>query len=322
MKMHAVKPWATWTLALTVVLACGCNGEASSPTQNTSGNEHGGALRVVCTTGQVADLVLRVGGSHLRVESLMGPGVDPHLYKPTPSDVSRLRGADVVFYNGLHLEGRLAELLEELSRSRRVYALSEPLEKNEPQRLRQAAGFPGIYDPHMWFDVAIWRDCALEVAQRLSEADTVHAAEFKERADNYRRHLTELEVDCRAQLETIPQERRVMVTAHDAFGYFGRSFGMEVHGLQGVSTASEADLKALENLVELLVSRKIKAVFIESSIPRKSIQSLVEACAARGHTISVGGELYSDAMGPIGTEEGTYLGMMRHNVRTLVEALR
>lgn len=310
---------STRTTLLAAALFCvgwtGCREEASPSDSN-------GVLKVVCTTGQVGDLLHEIGGTQVQVQTLMGPGVDPHLYKPTPGDTAQLRRADAVFYSGLHLEGRLAELLAELGRSRPVYAVSEPIEKKSPDRLRQAPGFGGVYDPHFWFDVALWREAAAGVAERLAELRPAHAAEFRERALRYDEQLKLLEAECRQRLEQIPKTQRVMVTAHDAFEYFGRAFDVEVHGLQGISTVDEANLQDVDKLVELLVSRKIKAVFVESSIAPRKIQGLIEACAARGHTVRVGGELYSDAMGPAGTVEGTYVGMQRKNVDTIVEALK
>jgi manganese/zinc/iron transport system substrate-binding protein len=278
-------------------------------------------IRVVCTTGLVADMIANLGGSRVAVEALMGSGVDPHLYKATPADVRRLTAADAVFYSGLHLEGRLAELLEKLHRWKPAYAVTAGLE-DLPGRLRGLQGAAGVYDPHVWFDVELWSQCAERAARQLMELDPAHAAEYRANADRYRGQLAELHLRCAAQLAEIPRDRRVLVTAHDAFGYFGAAYAVEVRGLQGISTVAEADLSEVNDLIELLAARGVKAVFVESSVPAKNIRALVEGCAARGHRVEVGGELYSDALGPAGTPTGTYLGMVEHNLATIVAALK
>jgi len=299
------------------LLMVGCGSADSQPAGPDA------SVRVVCTTGQVADLLRNVGGRHVAVDPLMGPGVDPHLYKATPGDVRKLNGADAVFYSGLHLEGRLADLLEKLAKRRPVYAVTDGLHEREGQLLRKLSGSDDHYDPHVWFDVSLWIKCAEYVAEKLAALDAAHADDYRRNAEEYIARLTELHESCKRQLSEIPKPQRVMVTAHDAFGYFGDAYDVEVHGLQGISTADEADLATANKLVEMLTDRKIKAVFVESSVPPKNIRSLVEACAARGHTVAVcEKELYSDAMGPRGTPEETYVGTVEYNVRTIVEALK
>lgn len=310
-------------LALPAWLAlAGCGAPRDSQLDAAQSRTGAGKLHVVCTTGQVADLVGRIGGEHVVVEALMGPGVDPHLFRATAGSTAKLSAADVVFYNGLHLEGRLGDVLENVGRRKPVYAVSEELERQHSDRLRKPAEFEGFYDPHIWFDVRLWIECAKTVTRRLSEQAPAHAADFQSNAAAYLAELEALDGKCREQLATIPRAQRVLVTAHDAFGYFGLAYDVEVHGLQGISTADEADLAAVSALVKLLVDRKIKAVFVESSVPAKNVQSLIEGCAARGHRVVLGGELFSDAMGEPGTPEGTYLGMLEHNVRTIVKALK
>jgi manganese/zinc/iron transport system substrate-binding protein len=283
-------------------------------------------VRVVCTTGQVADMLRNIGGRHVTVEPLMGSGVDPHLYKAVPGDVRDLNAADVVFYSGLHLEGRLADLLEKLSRRKPAYAVTERVERlhrGGARLLREVPGSPGHYDPHIWFDVALWARCADYAAERLMALDPEHAGDYRRNADAYMAQLAKLDEWCKARLAEIPKRQRVMVTAHDAFGYFGDAYQVEVHGLQGISTADQADLARADRLVDILVERRVKAVFVESSIPQRNIRSLVEACATRGHAVKVcQQQLYSDAMGAEGTPEGTYVGMVRYNVNTIVEALK
>lgn len=278
-------------------------------------------MKVVCTTGQVAEMVRRVGGEHVVVEALMGPGVDPHLYSPVPSDVKKLADADAIFYNGLHLEGRMADLFVQMARRKATFAVTEGLQVRSDKRLREPPEFEGLYDPHVWHDPLLWGDCASDVAERLAEFDPPHAAQYGRNADEYRAELKELDGYCRKELERIPPDRRVLVTAHDAFGYFGKSYGLEVHGLKGVSTEEEKDLGRQQEIQDMLVARKIPAVFVESAVAPKTVRALVEPCRAAGLDLQIGGELYADAMGPAGTDDETYAGMIRHNVRTIAEAL-
>lgn len=318
MRSVSLRSWTPWLVVTLAGLAVGC--DATSNTSRSDSEDS--RLRVVCTTAQVADLVSHVGGSHVVVETLMGDGVDPHLYKATPGDLRRLNQAEIIFYNGLHLEGRLADVLERLAEKKPVFAVTHQIEVDDPSRLRATPEFPGNYDPHVWFDVALWSQCAPYVSTCLAEVDPTHATDYDQHAAEYQRELSTLDEACRTAIATIPAEQRVLVTAHDAFGYFGDAYDIEVHGLQGISTVDEADLQSINALVDLLVTRGVKAIFVESSVPPKNIESLRQGCAARGHEVVVGGELYSDAMGPDGTPEGTYVGMVDYNVRTIVEALR
>jgi manganese/zinc/iron transport system substrate-binding protein len=271
----------------------------------------------VCTTGMVADLVRNVGGERVQVIQLMGEGVDPHRYKANIADVQKLNTADLIFYSGLHLEGKMADIFERLAAKRPTFAVAESID--EKQRLQDASR---AHDPHLWFDVSLWSQAAGVVRDALVKHDPRHADEYRARADAYQAELAKLHAWAKSQLASIPKERRVLVTAHDAFQYFGRAYDMEVRGIQGISTETEAGLKDINNLVEFLVSRKIKAVFVETSVNDRNMKALVEGCAARGHTVVVGGELFSDAMGKEGTPEGTYSGMVRHNVNTIVKALQ
>ncbi len=304
-------------LALGLSLAAGCR-RAESYSQSVPRYP----VRVVCTTGMVADMVRNIGGRHVVVQSMMGPGVDPHLYKANPGDVRLLTSADVVFYSGLHLEGRLAELLEKLDRWKPTYAVTDGLKHSDPSSLRPMPGTEGVYDPHVWFNIALWARCAEYAAQKLISLDPSRADDYRRNAAEYIARLKALDEECRKRLAEIPKERRVLVTAHDAFGYFGDAYDVEVRGLQGLSTIAEADLGGVNQIIELLVARRVKAVFVETSVPVKNIRALVEGCAARGHEVTIGGELYSDAMGPEGTREGTYLGMVEHNLNTIVKALK
>ena len=303
------------TIAALALALAGCDSATGDSTPSS-------ALQIVCTTGQVGDTVRNIGGSHVEVETLMGPGVDPHYYTPTPSDVRKLKAAEAVFYNGLHLEGRMTDLMKSLGKSKPTFAVVEGVLESEPQRLRETPDFAGNYDPHVWFDVSLWARCTEYVVERLCELDAEHADEFRQRGEEYLAELADLHEWCKLRLAEVPASQRVMVTAHDAFGYLGRAYGMEVRGLQGISTEDEADLKSINRLVDLLVERRVKAVFVESSVAPKNIQSLIQGCAARGHSVEIGGQLYSDAMGEAGTPEGTYIGMVRHNIETIVEALQ
>jgi manganese/zinc/iron transport system substrate-binding protein len=278
--------------------------------------------RIVCTTSQVADLVRNLAGPEVQIQALMGPGVDPHLYRGNFADMKALRQSELVFHNGLHLEGRLSELLESLAKDKPVFAITDGLLEKQDSRLRPLPGTTDMYDPHVWFDIDLWADCGRLVTQKLIEFDPDHADEYQQRAEKYQSELAQLSIWCRQQLASIPTEQRVLVTAHDAFGYFGAAYDVEVHGLQGISTADEADLATVRQLVDLLVDRQIKAVFVESSVPSKNVQSLIEACEARGHRVRQGGELYSDALGPANARADTYVGMVRHNVDTIVKALK
>jgi manganese/zinc/iron transport system substrate-binding protein len=293
-----------------VVLLASCAQESSAD---------GDGLKIVTTTGMIEDAVRNVVGDHATVSALMGPGVDPHLYKATPDDLSDITGADVVFYNGLHLEGKMVEVLEHLGKQRPVIAVASGIPDGE---LRSPPEFAGNHDPHIWFDVRLWSKAVRLVADQMKKLDSANAADYERNATAYIARLDSLDNWVRSEIATVPQEQRVLITAHDAFGYFGRAYGIEVRGLQGISTVSEAGLQDRTELISLIVERKIKAVFVESSVPRRTIEAVVEGANSRGWNVTIGGQLYSDAMGNAGTPEGTYIGMVSANVRTIVGALR
>ena len=276
-------------------------------------------MHVVTTTGIIGDVAKRIAGPHARIESLMGPGVDPHLFKASESDVRRLSEADLVLYNGLHLEGKMGDILTKMARSRPVIAVSEEI----PEKLlREPPEFLGQHDPHVWFDVSMWVKTLGPIARELSALDPEHAEEFKANATALEKELNELDAWVEAQILTIPEPHRILVTAHDAFGYFGRRYGMQVVGIQGISTLSEAGLKDVDRVVSLVVDRKVPAIFIESSVPRRSIEAVQAAVRSRGHEAAIGGQLYSDSLGAAGSPAGTYTGMVRANVATIVNALK
>jgi manganese/zinc/iron transport system substrate-binding protein len=307
-------------LAALVVLAGCASDTARDPAPSRGAAAIGDRpVRVTTTTMMIADIVKNVGGERVQVERLMGPGVDPHLYKATQADLEKLSGCDIIFYNGLHLEGKMVDIFVKMARTRPVVAVTEDVPQAE---LREPPEFQGNFDPHIWFDVSLWRRAAETVLDRLKEIDPAHAATYDRNAVDYLARLQDLDGWCEERLKEVPREKRVLVTAHDAFGYFGRAYDVEVLGLQGISTVAEYGLQDLSRMVDLLVERKIGAVFVESSVPQRSIEALVKGCQERGHAIRIGGELFSDAMGADGTPEGTYIGMVRHNVDTIVEALK
>jgi manganese/zinc/iron transport system substrate-binding protein len=305
-------PWIALVLALAIV---GCDRTPTTPAGSDSSGS--GPVHAVATTGMVADLVKNIGGEHVQVAALMGPGVDPHLYKSSPADIGQLNRADIIFYSGLHLEGKLAELLERMSAKKPTIAVAEAIATD-----KLLTDEHGASDPHVWFDVSLWSDAAGAVRDALVEHDPAHADDYRSACTTYQARLAELHTFAQSELATIPEEQRVLVTAHDAFRYFGRAYGVEVRGIQGISTDSEAGVRDVTELVGFLVERKIPAVFVETSVADQNVKSLLEGSAARGHTVKIGGTLYSDAMGDDGTPEGTYEGMVRHNVETIVEALK
>jgi manganese/zinc/iron transport system substrate-binding protein len=275
-------------------------------------------LHIVATTGMIADAVTQVGGDRVEVVALMGPGVDPHLYRPTASDIARMARADAVFYHGLNLEAQLREFLERLGSRVPVVALADGLPHD---RLHENPDYANQFDPHVWMDPRLWRGVVIEAADALSRMDPAGAEIYAANADAYLAEVDALADYGDRVLSSVPEGARVLVTAHDAFGYFGAAHGFEVLGIQGISTNSEAGVRQIESLVDTLVSRDIGAIFIESSVSDRNVRALIEGAAARGHTVKIGGELYSDAMGTPGTYEGTYIGMIDHNVTIITDAL-
>jgi len=298
-----------------VLLALGCAvalraGEAAEPAER---------VHVVCTVGMVTDIVRHVAGEHAEVTGLLGPGVDPHLYKPTRTDIATLMQADAVFYNGLLLEGKMTDaLIRVASAGKKVFAVTELLDE---QYLLEPEEFEGHADPHVWMDPAAWIKAVEVVQAKMSEFDPANAGAYAAAAERYIAQLRELDAYAERVLGSVPEASRVLVTAHDAFNYFGRRYGFEVVGIQGISTESEAGVRDIERLVSLLVDRKIKAVFVETTVSDRNIRALIEGAKARGHTVAIGGSLFSDAMGAPGTYEGTYIGMIDHNVTAIARAL-
>lgn len=277
-----------------------------------------GKINVVTTIGQIADAAAIVGGEHVHVTGLMGAGVDPHLYVASEGDVTILQDAEIIFYNGLYLEAQMNQILEQISEYKTVVALAESIPLAE--RLASPV-YDDEYDPHVWFDVQLWQYVVAAVRDAYIEFDPQNAADYQANAAAYLAELNALDAYVRQQAARVPAEQRVLITAHDAFNYFGRAYEFRVLGLQGISTQSEASTADVQELTAFIVQNQVPAIFIESSVPVRNVEALQEAVAARGFDVSIGGQLFSDAMGNPGTPQGTYLGMVRHNIDTIVSAL-
>lgn len=282
--------------------------------------ETNGKLNVVTTTSMITDLVKNIGGEHINVQGLMGSGVDPHLYKASEGDVTKLVNADIIFYNGLHLEGKLVEVFEKMgSRTKTPIALADNL---DTATLIGSDYFASNYDPHVWFNIDYFKEFAEKVTAVLVEKDLANATYYEKNKTHYLSKLDVLQSRIKTTIATLPEEKRILVTAHDAFNYFGKNYGFEVVGLQGLSTATEAGVQDVQNLAAFIIDKKVKAVFVESSVPKRTIEALEAAVQSKGHNVIIGGTLYSDALGNAGTIEGTYIGMFEYNVNTIVNALK
>lgn len=304
-----------WILSVVVIVglcllaACG---------SNQATNNESGKIVVTTTTGQVADVVKNVGGDKVDVISLMGPGIDPHLYRASQGDIKKLNDAEIIFYNGVHLEGKMEDIFEKMSKGKPTVAVADSIPADQLLTVEGS----NSHDPHVWFDIPAWIHVVDTVEQELTKLSPENEEQFKQNASHYKKELEGMDQYAKEQIATIPEESRVLVTAHDAFNYFGNAYGLEVMGLQGLSTDSEYGLKDVQALVDTIVKRNIKAVFVESSISGKSIQAVVEGAKKQNHNVVIGGNLYSDAMGEEGTDEGTYIGMFKHNVDTIVSSLK
>ncbi|MDP1392590.1 zinc ABC transporter substrate-binding protein [Lysinibacillus capsici] len=304
-----MKQWLGVVVLSLSFLLFGCSAE-------TEGEKEG---IVVATTGQIADAIKEISGDHLQVSALMGPGVDPHLYKATQSDLSKLDKAEVIFYNGLHLEGQMLDIFEQMAKDKTVLAVGETLDEKQ---LLASDTDAMLHDPHIWFDVELWKGVVKAISTQLQEEYPEFKEDFQTNEAAYLKKLDDLQSYAEKRVNEIPQQQRILVTAHDAFNYFGRSQGFEVRGLQGLSTDSEYGVKDVHEMVDFLVENKIKALFIESSVSDKAMKAVIEGAKEKGHDIVIGGELFSDAMGAEGTTEGTYIGMYQHNIDTIVDALK
>ena len=297
---------------LLLIYSCNNSGGTGKPDQ----------LYIVTTTGMLADAVKNIVGDKATVESLMGPGVDPHLYKATQSDLGKLNQASIIFYNGLYLEGKMEEVLVKLGQTKKTVAVGNYIDKTSLITTSSHGDGNLGYDPHIWFDVSLWADAAEAITSSMKELDPDNSAFYQENFNSYSGQLKELHHWMKNEIASIPAGQRVLITSHDAFSYFGKAYEIEVHGLQGISTASDYGLQDVTRLVNLIVERKVKAVFIETSVAPRSLQAVIEGCKNLGYDVRIGGTLFSDAMGQPGTPEGTYSGMVKANVNTIVAALK
>tara|TARA_R110000868_G_scaffold174264_1_gene410847 strand:- start:161 stop:1066 length:906 start_codon:yes stop_codon:yes gene_type:complete len=283
-----------------------------------SEKKQNGKLNVVTTTSMISDLVKNVGGDAINLQGLMGSGVDPHLYKASEGDVAKLSNADIIFYNGLHLEGKLVEVFEKM-KTRKTIAIADALDEST---LIGSEYFASNYDPHIWFNIEYWKQATQFVVKTLSESIPEQSETFKTNGANYLKKLEALKTTITSTIETLPKKQRILVTAHDAFNYFGKAFDFEVVGLQGLSTATEAGVQDVQKLAAFIIENKVKSIFVESSVPKRTIEALQAAVKSKNHDVTIGGTLYSDALGNAGTVEGTYIGMFEYNVNTIVNALK
>lgn len=304
-----MKKTTIYLLIFTLIFAC----KKEQKTENQK-------LKVVTTTTMITDLVKNIGGEAIDVTGLMGSGVDPHLYKASEGDVTKLVNADVILYNGLHLEGKLVEIFKKMgSRNVKTIAVAENLDKNT---LIGSDYFASNYDPHVWFSVKNWQLVSEYVIQELKKTDPKNAEVFDANGKTYLSKLAALEKKLTNTIANLPKEKRILVTAHDAFSYFGKAYDFNVVGLQGLSTATEAGVQDVQKLANFIIDNQVKAIFVESSVPKRTIEALQAAVNSKGQEVSIGGTLYSDALGNPGTIEGTYIGMFEYNVKTIVNSLK
>lgn len=311
---HKIRSFFGWILILSLLLV-GC----SSPATNTASTKDY-KLNVVATTTMLTDLSKVIGGERVNVNGLMGFGIDPHLYQASAGDVTLMQKADVVVYNGLHLEGKMGEIFESLSeQGTTVVCLEEGLDKS---KLLSWEDDNSTYDPHIWFDISLWKEAAKIVANGLSESDPDGKSNYESNLESYLKELEETEAYIRNRVAELPKAQPVLVTAHDAFQYFGKAYGFEVRGLQGISTDAEAGTADVRDLADFIVERQIKAIFVESSVPPKTIEALQAAVKAKGFDVAIGGELYSDSLGDAESGTDTYILTVKVNIDTIVDALK
>lgn len=306
----AKKFWSLFLLSFILLLgACSSNERLSSQSENEK-------IKVVTTIAQIGEPLAVIGGDRLEVKSLMGPSVDPHLYQATHGDITTIEEADVIFYNGLHLEANMTDIFEEISKTKPVLSVGDTIDEQLLLRDENNA-----IDPHIWFDIDLWKQALEAAVEELKEYSPENSDYFEKNKDSYFSKLDQLKKEAE-KLEEIPKEQRVLVTAHDAFGYFGKMHDMEVIGLQGLSTDGEIGVSDIQKTIDIITEYGVPAVFIESSINESSIQAVIEGAKSDGVDVELGGELFSDAMGAAGTEEGTYIGMYHHNINTIYGALK
>ncbi|WP_042680744.1 metal ABC transporter solute-binding protein, Zn/Mn family [Anaerosalibacter massiliensis] len=308
-----MKKWTMLVLVIIIsisLIGCGNN-------QNVKRDS--GKLNVVTTTTILADIVKNIGGDKLEVEALMGPGIDPHLYKASAGDVQKMINADFIIFNGLHLEGKMSDVFEKLNKSDvKTIAAADVLDNS---KLIESEEFEGNYDPHIWFDVKLWMEIVDVIKDNLIELDSENKDIYISNSEKYKDELKKLDEYVISRAKELPDDKRILITAHDAFSYFGKAYGFQVKGLQGISTAAEAGTLDVKELADFISEKEIPAIFIESSVPTKNIEALQAAVKDRGFNVEIGGELFSDSLGDPGTEEGTYIGTVKFNIDTIVDAL-
>ena len=306
-------------------ILAGCTSQTKTAKETNTNKD---TINVVCTTGPVADILRNLGGKRLNVIGLMGPGVDPHLYRASTADVERLHDADMIFYNGLHLEGRMADMFETMAKRKPTSAVTQSLVDENSPKLRKPPEFEGYFDPHVSHDPKLWAECVKYVAKVLGEKDASHRELYEKNAEAYLKQLDETDAYCREQLKTIPEAQRALVTVHDAFNYFCQAYGLTSMPLKGVSTEDEVTIGRMDEVIQFLVDRKIKAVFVESAAAPQIVEALIEPCRKAGHEVNIGPKpgveyvLYADALGPAGSGADNYVGMIKANVDTIVSALK
>jgi manganese/zinc/iron transport system substrate-binding protein len=316
MMKHPIALFALASLMFTMILGCSRQDASEQGTKPTADTQ---SITIVSTTGMITDLVERIAGDRAEVIGLIGAGIDPHLYSATRSDIQTLLSADIVFYNGLLLEGKMSDALVRVAGSgTTVRAVTEEIDESF---LLAPEEFEGHHDPHVWMDPSAWSKAAAVIRDTLIEHDPASESVYSDNAAALIAQIAELDEYAQRVLHTVPEEQRILVTAHDAFNYFGQRFGYEVVGIQGISTESEAGVRDIERIVSLLVDKQIRAVFVETTVSERNIRALIAGANAQGHGVVIGGHLFSDAMGPSGTYEGTYVGMIDHNVTTIARAL-
>ncbi len=304
------KTIATILIISSIIISCGNKNEQGQTTDR---------INIVTTTGMIADMVQNIGGENVQVTPLMGPGVDPHLFKASQSDIGKLANADIIFYNGLHLEGKMTDILKKLNTRIQTVAVTDGVQKS---KLKKPAELEGQFDPHIWFDVSLWMDAAKFVQNTLIEFDNNNTNSYQQNGEKFIQKLDTLHTWVLRQINEIPENNRILVTAHDAFEYFGAAYGMEVTGLQGISTVAEYGVNDVTRMVDMIVEKNLPAIFVESSVPTRSIEAIIAGCKAKGVDVKIGGTLYSDAMGGPECGADTYIKMVKHNVNTIVDALK
>lgn len=275
-------------------------------------------LTIVTTTNIIANSIHEIVGDKANVESLMGANVDPHGYKASPSDIQKLQNADIIIHNGLHLEGKMADIFKKMSNQKTVLAVADGMDENAYRRIDE----DNAYDPHVWFDVKLWSTGIEYIGKEIVKFDTLNSSFYQKNITEFTKKLTNLDLQIKENLLKIPESQRVLITTHDAFGYFGKAYNIQIKPLQGISTLSDIGLQDATNLSNFIIHNKIKCVFIESSTSHKSLQSIVDACKEKGFPVKIGGILYADALGEKNTKEGTYIGMIEANIITIIEGLK